>query len=84
MAFGIHFSRGLCHQGIFASLPTPAHAKMQRCGVAMTCSGQGETTCPPPVWQWQGGHGSSQGLWSDCCLPLAWLVSQWTAKLGGE
>lgn len=52
--WGTHFSRGMCRQGILASVPTPACVKVQRCGVAMTSSVQGKPTCPLPVWQWQG------------------------------
>lgn len=54
MAFGAPTSAGACvAKWILVSLPVPAHAKVQRCGVAMTFLGQGE--CPLPVWQWQGG-----------------------------
>lgn len=80
---GTHFRRGMCHQRILASLPAPAYVKVQRCGLAMTASGQGESTCPLPVWQWQGGRSACRGLWSDCCLLLAWLVCQqqsWAGK----
>ncbi|XP_029869298.1 electron transfer flavoprotein subunit alpha, mitochondrial isoform X2 [Aquila chrysaetos chrysaetos] len=56
--WGAHFSRGMCRQGILASLPTPACATVQRCGVAMTSSGHGEPPVSPACvavagWPWR-------------------------------
>lgn len=44
--WGAHFSRGMCRQGILASLPAPACATVQRCGVAVTSSGRASPRVP--------------------------------------